>query len=63
MKQEKLTCHKCKVELTEINTGFNYMNHNFSKEVLRCPVCGKIYLSEEIVESEMLEVEMLLEEK
>jgi hypothetical protein len=39
------------------------MNHQFRYDFPRCPVCGQVYISEEIVNGKMKEVEIALEDK
>ncbi len=62
--EKKLTliCDKCKVNLTLANVHFSYLDHNFRHKVLRCPECGQVYLSEELV-AKMKEVEATFEDK
>ncbi len=63
--EEKLTliCDKCQVELVMAELHFSYLDHNFRHKVLRCPVCGQVYLPEELVDSRIKQVESSLEEK
>jgi hypothetical protein len=46
----------CKVDLT-------YQGHTFPADVLCCPICGLVYIPEEMAKGRMLEVEQTLEEK
>lgn len=46
----------CKVDLT-------YQGHTFPADVLCCPVCGLVFIPEEMARGRMLEVEQTLEEK
>ena len=63
--EKKLTlmCDRCKVELAESDLHFSYLEHDFHNKVLRCPSCGQVYLSEELVNSRVKQVETTLEEK
>jgi len=61
--QEKLFCYKCKKELEMKKTDFSYLGHSFFTEVPRCPECGMVYISEELVKGRISEVEMQLEDK
>lgn len=64
MNEEKvLKCGKCGAELVKRQVIFSYMNRTFGHEVPVCPVCGKAYISRELAEGKMNEVEMMLEEK
>ena len=62
-KNNKVICDKDKVELEEMDLQFKYMKKTFRAKVLRCPVCGQVYLTEEQVNNRVSEVEGLLEEK
>ena len=56
-------CGKCGQELKITKTVFSYLGHNFAHEVPTCPACGKIFISKELAEGRMAEVEALLEDK
>lgn len=58
-----LICDKCKVEMKEIDANFSYLDRTFRHKVLRCPECGQVSLSEDLVTGRMSEVEALIEEK
>ena len=58
-----LVCGACQVRLAEAKANFDYMSHTFSAEVPRCPKCGQVYLSEELVKGRIAQVEMELEDK
>lgn len=61
--EKKLICYKCQKELELKKTEFTYLGHTFFHEVPRCPQCGLVYISEELVKSRISEVEMQLEDK
>ena len=61
--EEKLICDKCKVELEELEAQFSYLGKSFRHKVRRCPMCGQICLSEELVTGRMSEVESMMEDK
>lgn len=63
--QEKseLICYKCQVPLQDKKIFFNYLGFQFNTVLPACPVCGQIYLSEELVKGKVYEVEMSLEDK
>ncbi len=61
-KKLKRICNKCNVDLVLENAHFSYLDHNFRHKVLRCPVCGQVHLSEELV-ARIKEVEATFEEK
>ncbi len=56
-------CDKCKKELEVKKVSFEYMGRTFDHEVPVCPVCGKVFISEELAKGKMAEVETLMEDK
>jgi len=60
---KNLICCKCGVALEERKTVFNYMGFTFSANLPGCPVCGQVFIPEEIVKGRMAAAEMELEEK
>lgn len=62
-KEKQMFCGKCKVGLVIRKTDFQYMRFNFTHEVPVCPLCGQVYLSEELVNGKMKELEKNFEEK
>ena len=60
---EKLECIKCRVPLVVKKINFEYLKQNFFAEVPACPVCGQVYVSEELAKGKMADVERNLEEK
>jgi DNA-directed RNA polymerase subunit RPC12/RpoP len=56
-------CGKCKKELVVKKTVFSYLRQPVAHEVTACPECGKIFISEELAEGKMAEVEEQLEDK
>lgn len=42
---------------------FEYLGKSFRHKVDRCPVCGQVYLREELVKGRISEVEKMLEDK
>lgn len=61
--KRNLVCCKCQKELEMKRTDFTYLGHVFYTEVPRCPECGQVYISEEMVRDRISEVEMQLEDK
>jgi uncharacterized protein with PIN domain len=59
----KLICTRCNVELETIKATAEYLGHRFSEEVVGCPKCGQVYLSEEMVLTKIADVELTLEQK
>lgn len=62
-KKQIMICDKCKVEMEEMDANFSYLDRTFRHKVLRCPSCGQVCLSEDLVTGRMSEVEALIEEK
>ena len=58
-----LICDSCQVELEEIESQFRYLGKSFRHKVRRCPKCGQICLTEDLVTGRMKQVEKLLEDK
>jgi hypothetical protein len=56
-------CAKCNLELIKNQTVFSYLGHTVAHEVLSCPQCGKVFISKELAEGKMAEVEQQLEDK
>jgi hypothetical protein len=56
-------CAKCDRELVLKKAVLEYLGHTVSHEVPCCPKCGKIYISRELAEGRMSEVEQTLEDK
>lgn len=63
MSEEKLICGKCRCPLEERRVDFEYMGHVFFADAPRCPQCGAVYLSEDLVRGRVAEVERELEDK
>lgn len=61
--KKKLICYKCNKELELKRTDFTYLKHTFFTDLPRCPQCGLVYISEELVRGRISEVEMQLEDK
>ena len=60
---EGLECRKCRVALAVKKVNFEYLKQNFFAEIPACPVCGQIYVPEELAKGKMADVERNLEEK
>ena len=58
-----LICFKCQKELEVRKTDFTYLGHTFYADLPRCPQCGQVYISEELVKSRIAQVEMNMEDK
>jgi hypothetical protein len=58
-----ILCQQCQKELEPAKTYLSYLGHSFSTELLKCPVCGEVYIPEELVRGRIADVEMQLEDK
>ncbi len=56
-------CCRCDRALTPKRIVFEYLGHTVAHEVPTCPKCGKVYISKDLAEGKMSEVEQLLEDK
>jgi len=56
-------CNKCNEELSLEKVKVKYLEGNFEVEMLKCPKCKMVYVSEELALGKMLEVEKGLEDK
>ena len=61
--ENKWICRKCGAELQTQKTLFEYLEHNFSENLPRCPKCGKVFISAELATGRMTDVEEMLEGK
>jgi uncharacterized protein with PIN domain len=61
--EQTVRCMKCDHELVLKKVVFEYMGHTVAHEVPTCPKCAKVYVSEDLAEGRMAEVEQLLEDK
>ena len=60
---ENWICRKCGVPPEPKNTVFSYMGMSFSHEVKRCPKCDMVFITKELAEGKMAEVEQMMEDK
>jgi hypothetical protein len=56
-------CGKCGARLAPKNTTFSYMDMTFSYETPCCPECGMVFISKELADGKMAEVEQMMEDK
>ena len=61
--EKKLICHKCNEELVLQRTDFTYLGHAFFTDLPRCPKCGQVFISEDLVRGRISDVETQLEDK
>lgn len=68
MKEEKgqelpWVCDKCREKLELHKVNVSYLGGNFEVELMRCPKCKSVFISEDLALGKMLEVEKGLEDK
>lgn len=56
-------CDRCHRELVSEKVKVRYLEGNFEVELLKCPECNHVFISEELALGKMLEVEKGLEDK
>jgi predicted RNA-binding Zn-ribbon protein involved in translation (DUF1610 family) len=56
-------CLKCEVQLEPGKVTVSYLGSSFPVELLRCPQCGFVLITEELALGKMLQVEKTLEDK
>jgi len=59
----KWKCGKCGAELQPMKVNLTYLEGNFEVELLKCPSCGMVLITEDLATGKMLEVEKSLEDK
>ncbi len=68
MKEEQIQgvswiCDKCKKELKPSKVKVRYLGGDFEVELMKCPECNGVFISEDLALGKMLEVEKGLEDK
>jgi len=58
-----MICARCNVELKPTKVNLDYLGHRVTEEFLVCPVCGNLFIPEDLVSGKMLKVEAQLEDK
>lgn len=61
--EKSWSCAKCGVPLEKAKIVFHYMGRSFGHEVPACPRCGKVFISKELAQGKMAQVEALMEDK
>ncbi len=61
--QSDYECMKCNLLMVPGKVTVSYMGSNFPVELLKCPKCGLVLITEELALGKMLEVEKTLEDK
>ena len=58
-----MICVGCDKELELSKVGLNYLGHRVTQELPVCPVCGNLFIPEDIVVNKIQKVESELEDK
>ncbi|MEW6265544.1 MAG: DVU_1557 family redox protein [Thermodesulfobacteriota bacterium] len=56
-------CQKCDLPLEAGPVTVEYLGNQFTTDLPRCPGCGLVYISEDLAQGKMAEVEQILEDK
>lgn len=56
-------CDKCHQALMSQKVRVRYLDGSFEVELLKCPTCNMVFISEDLALGKMLEVEKGLEDK
>jgi len=58
-----IICVKCNISLILGEVTLSYLGSSFPVELYRCPQCGLTYISEELANGKIKQVEAALEDK
>ena len=61
--ERKWECGTCNKELVMKKTVFSYLGHTVAHEVLACPECGRVFITQGLAEGKMAEIEEQMEDK
>jgi RNase P subunit RPR2 len=56
-------CAKCNIPLVAGKVTASYLGSEFPVDLLKCPKCGFVFVSEDLALGKMAEVEQTLEDK
>ena len=59
----KLRCTRCDQDLVLTKVELEYMGYTITHELPACPTCGRVFISRELAEGRMCELEQTLEDK
>ena len=62
-KEAQWMCDKCHEALIVEKVRVCYLEGSFEVELLKCPICKMVFISDELAMGKMLEVEKGLEDK
>ena len=58
-----MICCKCNVHLEIGAVNLEYLGNGFPVDLPKCPICGMVYIPEQLAIGKMLHVEKSLEDK
>ena len=61
--EEGLFCYRCNLPLVSEKVFLSYLRSTFPTQLLKCPKCGLVYISEKTALTKAAEVEKTVEEK
>jgi hypothetical protein len=63
LSETKWTCAKCRRALEPEKVQVQYLGSVFTTDLLRCPGCGAVLVTEEIALGKMAKLEQVIEDK
>ena len=61
--EDGIYCFRCDEVLVSDKVFLKYLTSAFPTQLLKCPKCGLIYISDEMIMTKAVEVEKTIEEK
>lgn len=58
-----MKCDKCNIDLEMLPVNLSYLEFSFTEKLPCCPKCGMVFISEELVDGKITELEESFEEK
>ena len=58
-----MDCARCEIKMSLGQVTVSYLGSEFPVELLKCPVCGTVFVPEDLAIGKMLQVEQALEDK
>jgi hypothetical protein len=56
-------CGQCNKELKQGKVQLRYLGKVFATDILKCPVCGMVIVTEEMATGKFAEAEQIIEDK
>jgi len=61
--EDGIYCFRCNIPLASDKVFLSYLRSTFPTQLLKCPDCGLVYISEELATTKAVEVEKSIEDK